>query len=167
MPFTEATYEQAIIELFEQMGYTHLYAPELERDYESPLLDAVLLDSLARINKKLPPEAIQEAIGKLKSFEGGSLIEKNRVFMDYLQNGIEIKYFAKGEERAAIVYLLDYQRQENNTFQVVNQFTYIENGNNRRPDILLFINGLPLVLMELKSPSKDEVGGGKCLQPDP
>ncbi len=96
MPFTEATYEQAIIELFEQMGYTHLYAPELERDYESPLLDAVLLDSLARINKKLPPEAIQEAIGKLKSFEGGSLIEKNRVFMDYLQNGIEIKYFAKG-----------------------------------------------------------------------
>ena len=158
MPFTEATYEQAIIELFEQMGYTHLYAPELERDYESPLLDAVLLDSLARINKKLPPEAIQEAIGKLKSFEGGSLIEKNRVFMDYLQNGIEIKYFAKGEERAAIVYLLDYQRQENNTFQVVNQFTYIENGNNRRPDILLFINGLPLVLMELKSPSKDEVG---------
>ena len=61
--------------------------------------------------------------------------------MDYLQNGIEIKYFAKGEERAALVYLLDYQRQENNTFQVVNQFTYIENGNNRRPDILLFING--------------------------
>ena len=107
MSFTEATYEQAIIELFEQMGYTHLYAPELERDYESPLLDAVLLDSLARINKKLPSEAIQEAAGKLKSFEGGSLIEKNRVFMDYLQNGVEAKYFAKGEEHTAIVYLLE------------------------------------------------------------
>lgn len=158
MPFTESTYEQAVIELFEQMGYTHLYAPELERDYESPLLDAVLVDSLVRINKELPPEAIQEAVGKLKSFEGGSLVEKNRVFMDYLQNGIEVKYFANGEERAAIVYLLDYQKPENNTFQVVNQFTYIENGNNRRPDILLFVNGLPLVLMELKSPSKDEVG---------
>ena len=158
MSFTEATYEQAIIELFEQMGYTHLYAPELERDYESPLLDAALLESLSRINKKLPPEAIQEAVGKLKNFEGGSLVEKNRIFMDYLQNGVEVKYFANGEERAAIVYLLDYQRPENNTFQVVNQFTYIENGNNRRPDILLFINGLPLVLMELKSPSKDEVG---------
>ena len=58
MSFTEATFEQAVIELFEQMGYTHLYAPEWERDHESPLLDTVLLDSLSRINKKLPPEAI-------------------------------------------------------------------------------------------------------------
>ncbi len=158
MSFTEATFEQAVIELFEQMGYTHLYAPEWERDHESPLLDTVLLDSLSRINKKLPPEAIQEAVDKLKNFEGGSFIEKNRVFMDYLQNGIEVKYFAKGEEDSAIVYLLDYRRPGNNAFYVVNQFTYIENGNNRRPDIILFINGLPLVLMELKSPSKDEVG---------
>ena len=91
MSFTEATFEQAVIELFEQMGYTHLYAPEWERDHESPLLDTVLLDSLSRINKKLPPEAIQEAVDKLKIFEGGSFIEKNRVFMDYLNNGIEVK----------------------------------------------------------------------------
>ena len=146
MSFTEATFEQAVIELFEQMGYTHLYAPEWERDHESPLLDTVLLDSLSRINKKLPPEAIQEAVDKLKNFEGGSFIEKNRVFMDYLQNGIEVKYFAKGEEDSAIVYLLDYRRPGNNAFYVVNQFTYIENGNNRRPDIILFINGLPCLL---------------------
>lgn len=73
------------------MGYTHLYAPELERD------------SLVRINKKLPPEAIQEAVGKLKNFEDGSLVEKNRVFMDYLQNGVEVKCFVNGEERTAIL----------------------------------------------------------------
>lgn len=77
--------------------------------------------------------------------------------MDYLQNGIQVRYFVKGEERTSIVYLIDYKTVANNSFYVVNQFTYIENGNNRRPDIILFINGLPLVLMELKSPSKDEV----------
>ena len=157
MPFTESTYEQAVIELFEQMGYTHLYAPDMERDYESPLLDSVLLDSLVRINKKLPPQAIEEAVNKLKSFDSVSLLEKNRTFMEYLQNGVEVKYFEKGEERSGIVYLLSH-KPENNSFLVVNQFTYIENGNNRRPDMILFVNGLPLVLMELKSPSKDEVG---------
>ena len=78
--------------------------------------------------------------------------------MDYLQNGITVKYFNKGEERASIVRLVDYEREDNNSFYIVNQFTFLENGNNRRPDIILFINGLPLVLMELKSPSKDEVG---------
>ena len=87
MPFTESTYEQDVIELFEQMGYTHLYAPDMERDYESPLLDSVLLDSLVRINKKLPPQAIEEAVNKLKSFDSVSLLEKNRTFMEYLQNG--------------------------------------------------------------------------------
>ncbi len=156
--FTEDTLEQAIIELFENLGYTHIYAPELERDYESPLLDAALRDSLVRINKGLPLDSVEEAISKLKNFDTGSLVQKNAVFMDYLQNGITVKYFVKGEERSSIVRLIDYDRVENNTFYVVNQFTYIENGNNRRPDVILFINGLPLVLMELKSPSKDEVG---------
>ena len=156
--FTEDTFEQAVIELLENMGYTHLYAPELARDYESPLLDATVRDSLVRINKGLPLDAIEEAITKLKNFDTGSLVQKNKVFMDYLQNGITVKYFARGEERSTIVRLLDYEKVENNTFYAVNQYTYIENGNNRRPDIILFINGLPLVLMELKSPSKDEVG---------
>lgn len=159
MFFTEDTYEQAVIELFEGMGYTHIYAPDMNRtDYSSPLLDSVLQDSLVRINKGLPLEAIQEALAKLKTFESGSLVQKNMAFMDYLQNGITVKYFVKGEERSSIVYLLDYSDVDRNAFYVVNQFTFIENGNNRRPDIILFVNGLPLVLMELKSPSKDEVG---------
>lgn len=157
MHFTEDLFEKAVIELFENMGYTHIYAPDLERDYSSPLLDSVLQDCLVKLNKGLPLEAITEALVKLHDFDTGSLLQKNMQFMDYLQNGLPVKYFYKGEERNSIVYLVDYQNVKNNAFYVVNQFTYIENGNNRRPDIILFINGLPLVLMELKSPSNDEV----------
>ena len=158
MHFTEDMFEQAVIELFVNMGYSHIYAPDLERDYNSPLLDAVLKDSLVKLNKGLPLDAINEAIAKLRNFDTGSQLQKNMQFMDYLQNGLPVRYFYSGEERNSIVYLVDYKNVRNNSFYVVNQFTYIENGNNRRPDIILFINGLPLVLMELKSPSKDEVG---------
>lgn len=158
MPFTESTYENAVIQLFESMGYTHIYAPDMERDYSSPLLDGVLMDSLVKLNKKLPLDAINEAVMKLRTFDTGSLVQKNMAFMDYLQNGLPVKYYDNGEERSTLVKLIDYDNVNANTFYVVNQFTYIENGNNRRPDIILFINGMPLVLMELKSPSKDEVG---------
>src|SRR5699024_9795961 len=157
--FTEDTFEQAVIELFETMGYTHIYAPDLDRaDYTRPLLDDRLGDSLRRVNRGLPGAAIDEALLKLDSLDSGSLLQKNRVFMDWLQNGITVKYADKGEERSGIVRLLDYDRPEQNEFLVVNQFSFTENGRARRPDILLFLNGLPLVLMELKSPSKDEVG---------
>lgn len=159
MHFTEDMFEQAIIELFENMGYSHIYAPDMDRtDYSSPVLDGVLLDSLVKLNKGLPLDAINDAMAKLRDFDTGSLLQKNMQFMDYLQNGVPVKYFDKGEERSSLVYLIDYENVEKNSFYVVNQFTYIENGNNRRPDVILFINGLPLVLMELKSPSKDEVG---------
>ena len=158
MHFTEDMFEQAVIELLENMGYTHIYAPDMDRDYSSPLLDAVLLDSLVKLNKGLPLDAISEAVSKLRNFDTGSLLQKNMQFMDYLQNGVPVKYFEKGEERSTIVYLVDYKNINRNSFHIVNQFTHIENGNNRRPDIILFVNGLPVVLMELKSPSKDEVG---------
>ena len=141
------------------MGYTHIYAPDLNReDFSSPLLSDVLQDAMVRFNRGLPMDAIREAMGKLRDFESGSLLQKNRVFMGYLQDGVEVKYVSDGEERAVLVRLIDYEKPENNEFSVVNQYTFVENGNNRRPDIILFINGLPLVLMELKSPSKDEVG---------
>lgn len=157
--FTEELFENAVIELFEGMHYTHIYAPDMNReDFSSPIMESVLLDCLIRTNKKLPVEAIYEAIAKLKNFDAGSIAQKNRIFTNYLKNGVEVKYFHKGEECSSIVYLIDYKNVDNNTFYAVNQYTYIENGNNRRPDIILFINGLPLVLIELKSPSKDEVG---------
>lgn len=157
--FTEDTFEQAVIAIFEKMGYEHIYAPDIDgRDYSSPLLDDVLASSLRRINQDMPVQAITEAENKLRNFDVGSLLQKNMTFMDYLQNGVTVKYFVQGEERSGIVYLLDYAHVERNMFYVVNQFTYVENGNNRRPDVILFVNGMPLVLMELKSPSKDDVG---------
>lgn len=106
--FTEDTYEQAIIELFENMGYDHLYAPDFDRDYTSPLLDSILRDSLVRINRGLPVEAVDEALAKLKNFDTGSLLQKNMIFMDYLQNGITVKFFVKGEEQSSIVRLIDF-----------------------------------------------------------
>jgi len=158
MPFTEDTFEQAVLEIFQDLGYTFLHGPDIDRDYSSPILESVLRDSLVRLNRGLPIEAIHEAISKLKNFESGSQLQKNMTFMDYLQNGITVRYYVKGEERNSLVYLIDYENISKNTFYAINQFTYVENGNNRRPDIIVFINGLPLVVIELKSPSKDEVG---------
>ena len=89
MFFTESIYEQAIIQLFEGMGYTHIYAPDMNReDFSSPLLLGTLQDALVRINRGLPMAAIREAMGKLCDFEGGSLVQKNRVFTGYLQDGV-------------------------------------------------------------------------------
>ena len=157
--FTEDTFEQAVIELFETMGYTHIYAPDLDReDYTRPLLDDRLEASLQRINGALPGQAIDEAVGKLNDLDSGSLLQKNRTFTDWLQNGVTVKYVQGGEERSGIVRLVDYDRPESNEFLVVNQYTFVENGNTRRPDVILFINGLPLVLMELKSPSQEGAG---------
>ena len=156
--FTEADYEKSVIELFQNLGYSYIYAPELERDYSCPVLESTLQDCLVKINKNLPYAAIMEAIGKLRDFDAGSLLRRNEIFMNYLQNGIPVKYIEAGEERTNIVYLIDYDNVDHNDFCVLNQFTYIENGNNRRPDVIVFVNGLPLVVIELKSPSKDEVG---------
>lgn len=154
--YTEADYEKSVIELFENnLGYEYAYGPNIERDFYSPLYEEVLLDSLYRLNRGLPDDAIQDALFKLKNFENGELVQKNAVFMDYLQNGIPVRFFVDGDERSSIVYLVDYKNPDNNSFIVANQWTFIENSN-KRPDIILFLNGLPVVLVELKSPSREE-----------
>lgn len=161
-PVNEEAYENSIIELFEGMGYTHVYGPDVEtRDFTSPLYDAVLTNSLHQINPNLPDEAINEALFKLKNFENAELTQKNAVFMDYLQNGITVRYTEKGEPRDTIVYLIYYENPDNNSFIIANQWTFIENSE-KRPDVLLFINGLPLVLMELKSPSREETDASEA-----
>lgn len=153
--YTEADYENSIIELFRNMGYRYVYAPDLERDFHSPLFEEELISALHRLNPKMPEDAITDALFKLKNFENAELVQKNELFMDYLQHGIEVRYFVKGEERSGLVYIVDYKNPENNSFVVANQWTFIENSN-KRPDILLFLNGLPVVLIELKSPSREE-----------
>ncbi len=158
--FSEESYENSIIELFCNMGYTHVYGPDIERDFTNPLYKEILEDSLFRLNPKLPHEAIKEAIYKLTNFENGELVQKNAVFMDYLQNGIEVRYFDK-EERSARVNIVDYQNIENNSFIVANQWTFVEKSN-KRPDVLVFLNGLPIVLVELKSPSREETDASEA-----
>ena len=153
--YTEEDYENSIIELFQNMGYQHIYGPDVERDYHSPLYTDVLFDALNHINPDMPDDAIAEAMFKLKNFENADLIQKNSVFMDYIQHGVEVHYYVKGEERSGLVYLIDYNNPSNNSYIVANQWTFIENSE-KRPDVLLFINGLPVVLMELKSPSREE-----------
>lgn len=155
MAFAEDNYENSVIQLFTEMGYRHLYGPEVERDYRSPLFDAELEDSIRRINPLVPEDAIQDALFRLRNIEIGELAQKNEVFMDYLQNGIAARYYENGEEHSEIVRLVDYDKPQNNSFIVANQWTYIENSN-KRPDVILFINGLPLVLIELKSPSRED-----------
>ena len=152
--YTEADYENSIIELFQNMGYRYVYAPDLERDFRSPLYEEELVSALHRLNPKMPEDAITDALFKLKNFENAELVQKNELFMDYLQHGIEVRYFVKGEERFGLVYLVDYKNPENNSYVVANQWTFIENSN-KRPDVLLFLNGLPVVLIELKSPSRE------------
>lgn len=160
--YTEADYENSIIELFQNtLEYEYIYGPDIERDFYSPLYEDVLMDSLHHLNRDLPEDAILEAIYKLKNIENGELVQKNAAFMDYIQNGISVRYFADGEDRSAIVYLVDYKNVENNSFIIANQWTYIENSN-KRPDIILFLNGLPVVLVELKSPSREETDASEA-----
>lgn len=159
--YNEANYENSIIQLFEEMGYTHVYGPDIERDYRNPLYDEVLEERITALNPSLPHEAISEALYKLRSFENGELVQKNAVFMDYLQNGVPVRYTHKGEEKSAIVYLVDYLDIDKNSFVVANQWTYVENSN-KRPDVLVFLNGMPVVLIELKSPSRSETDASEA-----
>ena len=156
MPFIETNYENAVLSLFaDVLGYTHIYGPDVVRDYHNPLYEDILLSCLARINTHLPMEALTDAVYKIKNFETGTLLQKNMIFTEYLQTGVPVKYLVNGEERSDLVYLVDYNNLSNNDFTVANQWTIVENSE-RRADIILFVNGLPLVVVELKSPSREE-----------
>lgn len=156
MAYTEANYENAVIEVFrDTLGYAHIYGPDVVRDYSVPLYMNELMPSLRRINPTLPETALTEAIYKLRHFENGTIVQKNERFMDYLQNGVSVNFFYKGEQRAALVYLADYEHTDRNAFTIANQWTMVENSE-KRPDLIVFLNGLPLVVFELKSPSREE-----------
>ena len=155
MSYTENSYELSVIELFQKMGYEHVYGPDIERDYTSPLYEEVLKAQLKRLNPFSSDEVLDSAFKKLKYFDNGALVQKNELFMDYLQNGMEIPYSENGEQKTEMVYLVDYEHPDNNSFIVANQWTYIENSE-KRPDIVIFLNGLPIVVVELKSPSREE-----------
>ena len=164
--YNEAAYENALIDLFTNtLGYTHVYGPDIERDWHSPLYDSVLEDSIRRLNPSAAPAAIDEALLKLRHFENAELKKKNALFMDYLQNGIEVSYHQNGETKSDIIYIADFENAgkpgDKNSYIVANQWTFIENSN-KRPDILLFLNGLPICLFELKSPSREQTDASEA-----
>ena len=107
--FTESNYEQAIIELFrDQLGYEYIYGPDIERDYAEPLFLERLQQSLLAINPSLPEVAIHEAIEKIRQIDTGSLVQRNEVFTDYLQNGVDVAYFKVALKALGIGYVTGF-----------------------------------------------------------
>ena len=152
----ESVYENAVIEVLKKAGWEYLYGPDIERaDYRDPTMPDAVRSVVRKLNRDTPDDAINAALLKVRDIAGGTVLERNRIFTDYLQNGIEAPYFSHGEERTAIVDLIDFDHPERNLFQVVNQWTVIGRCE-RRADVVLFVNGLPLVVLELKKPSKPE-----------
>lgn len=155
----ESLYENAIIEHLVGLGYVHLYGPEVIRSsaaYNDAFLPSVLPECLGRVNPKLPQGAIDEAIRKLSSIDGIDLLSRNEIFTDYLQSGIAVNFFDGRGMRSDVVRLVDFDNPSNNSFHVVNQWTFVEHDE-KRADVIAFVNGLPLVVFELKSPSRDNV----------
>lgn len=148
---TENEIELFAIELFEKLGYTYIYAPELERNHEEVLLKDRLLNAARKINPSLPQSAIEDAVKQIERIKSSELLSDNETFHKLLVEGVKVDVQRDGITRGEIVHLVDFDDVSNNDFVVANQLTIIENGHNKRPDIILFVNGLPLVVVELKN----------------
>ena len=156
MNFTEDIYEGSVLSVIKELGYTYVSAENVDREtYKNPLYMQDLYESLSRVNSKQPLEVIDIAVFNLQHIDIGSLVQRNKQFIEWLQNGMEVTYMDMGEEKTTIVYLMDYKNIDKNSFAVINQWTVSGIDQNRRPDIIVFINGLPLVVVELKSGSSE------------
>ena len=157
---TESEVEQAALEIFGEMDYSVLNGPDLAPDGTTPeresYLDVVLVERLRSavysLNPSLPTETKEQAIKKVLRTESPELLDKNELFHKYLIEGVEVEYRKNGGTRGDKVHLVDFEHPDENEFLAINQFTVIENNQNKRPDIILFVNGLPLVVIELKNP---------------
>ena len=159
---TESEVEEASLDMLEELGYKIIYGPDIseggineERKYNEVVLVQRLRNALQRINKDIPKEAIEEAIKKIKRTDSQNQIINNQSFHKFITEGVPVEYKTKDGIKHNYVQLFDLKEIKNNEFLAVNQFTIIEERNNRRPDILLFINGLPIVMIELKNPADE------------
>lgn len=159
----ESVVEEAAIEWFKALGYQYLFGPDIACDSISPERESysqvILLDRLQKalgtINPRVPDSAIEEACRKVSRPESPNLIINNRQFHKMVTNGVDVEYRNEsGDIIGDKVWLLDFNNPDNNDWLAVNQFTVIE-GQNRRPDIVVFINGLPLAVLELKNPADE------------
>ncbi|MBR3480943.1 MAG: type I restriction endonuclease subunit R [Prevotella sp.] len=153
---SEANYENTLIQLFQDLGYQYECGYDVERDYRNPYYEADLQDALRRQNPMLSEEVLNEAFRLITHVNEGVLEQRNEQLMDYLQNGVEVKYAEGGRSKTALVNLINYESPLQNHFKVVNQWSVVE-YDKIRCDLVVFINGLPLVVIELKSPSNENV----------
>ncbi len=158
--FTEANYEQTIIDLLftNELGYnctsgSHWQQQCQKNNFRDVICEEILIKALRRLNPEVSDNILNDAVRKLKNIDGVELIERNRQFTEALQNGLSVSYKdeALGDITTKLVCLIDYQRPENNDFRIINQLTIVDKEK-KRPDLLIYINGLPLVIIELKSP---------------
>lgn len=157
---TEFDIEKFAISLLETLGYEYIYAPNIAPDSKTPeresfeqvLLLGRLQKAVNRINSSIPADVQVEAIKEIQRISSPELLANNETFHRLLTEGIPVSKRVDGVERGDRVWLIDFKNPHNNEFVVVNQFTVVENNQNKRPDIVLFVNGIPLVIMELKNP---------------
>lgn len=160
---TESEVEQAVLEILLEMGFDLIYGPDIAPDGIRPerktYQDIVLVDRLKRalleINTEIPEEAIDEAIKKVLRTDSQNHVANNQHFHKMLVEGIDVEYRKDGRIVGDKVWLFNFKKPKKNEFLAVNQFTVIEEHNNRRPDIILFVNGIPLVVIELKNPADE------------
>ncbi|PGP49034.1 DEAD/DEAH box helicase [Bacillus thuringiensis] len=163
--FTEDLLEEAVIEILQEMDYEYVFGPEIGHDGERPerqdyrevILEQRLRDALYKLNRDLPEEALEEVYRKIITFNSPSLTENNKQFHALLIEGVDVTFRKDGEIKTEKAMIVDFDRPERNDFLAVNQFTIIE-SEERRPDVLVFVNGIPLVVVELKSASDENVG---------
>jgi type I restriction enzyme R subunit len=155
--------EQVLIEELIELGYSYVHGGEIspdginvERTYQEVVLKVRLAQAIARLNPSIPYEAQEEALKKVLRAESPDLVTNNYTFHKYLTEGVDIEY-RKGDRIVGDkVWLINYQSPKENEFLVVNQLTIIEGNKNKRPDVILFVNGLPLVVIELKNPTDEK-----------
>ena len=152
---TEESYENTLIQLFQDLGYQYECGYDVERDYRNPYYERDLREALRRLNPMLSEEVLNEAFRLITHVNEGVLEQRNEQLMDYLQNGVEVKYAEGGRSKTALVNLINYESPLQNHFKVVNQWSVVE-YDKIRCDLVVFINGLPLVVIELKSPTREE-----------
>ncbi len=161
---TEEKIEKFLISLLENLGYEYKHgvviAPDGEKQERNAYSDVILRDRLSHaistLNPSIPPDAQHQAQREIFNIASSELLNNNEIFHKYLTEGITVEYQKNGETRGEPVKLIDWEHPENNEFLAVNQFTVIEDNHNHRPDIVIFINGLPLVVIELKNAADEK-----------
>lgn len=154
--FTEEQYENALIQLFQEMGYQYECGYDVERNFREPCYADDVRKALRKLNPSLSEEVIDGAYHEITNIYDGILEQRNEQLMDYLQNGVEIGYMEDGRRRTALVKVIDFRNVGENHFKVCNQWRVVEHDI-IRCDLVVFVNGLPLVVIELKSPANANV----------